>query len=107
MSCRHAVIPLLVLLLGACTSRSEPPEHVTHEERALAKAQAAWANAFARRADETFLPENIHRFAPYLATLENGVWIVHGTVPADFRGRVPEARIRADDGTTTVQAVER
>jgi hypothetical protein len=104
---RATLIPLLVLLLGACTSHSEPAERVTHEERALAKAHASWAALFVQRADETFSPGNIQRFAPYSATLENGTWIVRGTVPADFHGRMPEARIRAGDGVTTVQTVER
>ena len=102
-----SLIPLLALLLGACTARTEPAEHVTHEERALAKAHAAWASVFVERADETFSPANIQRFSPYTATLESGVWIVRGTVPADYQGSVPEARIRASDGETRVQTIER
>jgi hypothetical protein len=106
-NCRRASLTLLlVLLLGACTSRTEPAEHVTHEERALAKAHAAWASLFVQRADETFSPGNIQRFAPYQATLEDGVWIVRGTIPADFHGSMPEARIRADDGETRVRSIE-
>jgi hypothetical protein len=104
---RASLIPLLVLFVGACTSHTEPAERVTHEERALAKAHSSWATLFVQRADETFSPVNIQRFAPYSATLEDGTWIVRGTVPANFHGTVPEARIRADDGVTTVQAVER
>jgi hypothetical protein len=56
---------------------------------------------------ETFSPRSIQRFAPYSATLENGTWIVRGTVPTHFHGSVPEARISAGDGVTTVQVVER
>jgi hypothetical protein len=104
---RPSFVSLFVLFIGACTSHGEPAERVTHEERALAKAHASWAALFAQRADETFSPGNIRRFAPYTATLENGVWIVRGTVPADVHGTMPAARVRADDGVTTVQAVER
>jgi hypothetical protein len=105
---RHVwLIPPLALFLGACTPHREPVERVTHEERALAKAHSSWAALFAERADETFSPGNIQRFSPYSATLENGTWTVRGTVPADFHGKVPEARIRAGDGVTTVQVLER
>jgi hypothetical protein len=109
MSTHRNAFPILMLslLAGACTSRSAPVEQVTHEERALAKAHASWAALFAARADETFSTANIKRFAPYTATLENGVWVVRGTVPAGYHGRTPEARIRAADGVTTIRATER
>jgi hypothetical protein len=104
---RASLILLLVLLFGACTPHTQPAERVTHEERALAKAHSSWAAVFAQRADETFSPGSLQRFWPYTATLENGVWTVRGTVPADFHGSTPEARIRAADGVTTVQVAER
>jgi hypothetical protein len=97
----------LLLLLSACSRPHEPAERVVHEERALAKANAAWADVFAQRAEEAFSPRNIRRFAPYTATLENGVWIVRGTMPADPHGPVPSARVRAADGVTTVQSIDR
>jgi hypothetical protein len=106
----HRFVPVilqLVLIVSACTSHTEPAEHVTHEERALAKAHASWAALFVQRADETFSPGNIQRFSPYSATLENGTWVVRGTVPSEFHGSVPEARVRAADGVTTVQTVGR
>ena len=104
---RVSFVPLLALVLGACTSHTEPVEVVTHVVRAWATAHGSWAAIFAQRADETFSPASIQRFAPYTATLENGTWIVRGTVPADFHGSVPQARVRADDGVTTVQVVKR
>jgi hypothetical protein len=104
---RCASLLLPVLLLAACARAPTPAEHVVHEERALAKAHAAWAALYAERADEVFSPQNIQRFAPYTATLENGTWIVRGTPPTESRGAMPAARIRADDGATTVQRVDR
>jgi hypothetical protein len=98
---------LLTTLLAACSRPPEPPEHVTHEERALAKANAAWADAFARRADEAFSPPNIQRFAPYRVTLDNGVWMVRTAAGAELHGRAPSAVILASDGTTYVASVER
>jgi hypothetical protein len=96
-----------LLVLAACTRRATPPERVDHEERALAKANAAWSNAFTHRADEAFSPGNVRRFSPYTATLEDGVWIVRGTAREDRHGRMPAARVRAADGDTTVQSIER
>lgn len=100
-------IPIVSLLLLAACTRAPAPEPVVHEERALAKANAAWADLHTRRADEAYSPANIQRFAPYTATLENGVWVVRGTARAGVHGRMPGARVRADDGVTTVEAVER
>jgi hypothetical protein len=75
---------------------------VVHEERALAKANAAWAALYTKRGEETFSPRNIQRFAPYTATLENGVWVVRGTLPSGLHEPMPSARVRAVDGVTTV-----
>jgi hypothetical protein len=97
---RRICFPSLALL-AAC---SHPPasERVIHEERALAKANAAWAALYTRRGEEMFSPQNIRRFAPYTATLENGVWIVRGTVTSGLQEPTPTARVRAHDGVTTV-----
>src|SRR5207253_607877 len=98
---------LSVMFVGACTRPSQPPERVVHEERALAKANAAWSSTYSKTADRAFSEQNIRRFAPYSATLENGIWIVRTTAPSERHGRAPQADIRADDGVTTVQGVER
>jgi hypothetical protein len=100
------LVPSL-LLVAACSRPPAAPERVVHEERALAKANAAWANVYTKRANETFSPQNIRSFSPYTARLENGVWIVRGTRAADRRGQMPSARVRADDGVTTVESVDR
>ena len=98
---------VLPLVFAGCTRPSEPPEHVTHEERALAKANAAWAGVYTERADETYSPRNVQRFAPYRVTLSNGVWTVRTTAPADLHGRAPTAVVIANDGKTYVASVER
>lgn len=104
----YRLAPLLtaLLLLGAC-SRPPPPEQVVHEERALAKANAAWADVYAQRADEAYSPQNIQRFAPYRVTLENGVWLVRTAAQPELHGRAPSAVILAKDGTTYIASVER
>jgi len=105
---RFRAPPLLLLaLLGACARTPAPAERVVHEERALAKANAAWASIHAKTAEATYSADNVRRFAPYSATLENGVWIVRTTAPADLHGRAPQAEIRAEDGVTTVHGDER
>jgi hypothetical protein len=103
------LLPLLLplLLLGACARAPEPPEHVTHEERALAKANAAWADAYNQRADEAYSPGNVRRFAPYRVTLNKGIWTVRTSAGTDLHGRAPTAVIIAGDGTTYVASIER
>jgi hypothetical protein len=98
---------LLPTLLGACSRPAPPPERVTHEERALAKANAAWSSIYSKTAEETYSAQNVRRFAPYSATLDNGVWTVRTAAPPDRHGRAPQADIRAADGVTTVLGVER
>jgi hypothetical protein len=103
----RATLVLAFLLLAACTRAQDPPEHVTHEERALAKANAAWSDIYAQRADETFSPGNVQRFAPYRVTLDKGVWTVRTSAPAELHGRAPTAVIIADTGKTYIASIER
>jgi len=98
---------LVVTLLAACARAPQPPERVVHEERALAKANAAWAGVYSKTAEDAYSPANVRRFSPYSATLEQGTWRVRTAAPADRHGRAPEADILAEDGTTTVRGAER
>ena len=106
MTAFRYALPLMALL-AACTRPPAPAERVVHEERALAKANAAWSSVYSKTAEITYSAENIRRFAPYSATLNEGVWSVRTTAPAGLHGRAPEADIRADDGRTTVHGVDR
>jgi hypothetical protein len=103
---RCALLVLLALFV-ACSRPAAPPERVTHEEGALAKANAAWSSIYSSTAEDTYSAGNVRRFAPYSATLANGVWTVRTTAPPELHGRAPAADIRADDGVTTVVGVER
>ena len=98
---------LLLPLIAACSRSAAAPERVTHEERALAKANAAWSSIYSKTAESTYSAQNVRRFAPYSATLRDGVWIVRSTAPTELHGRAPQADIRADDGDTTASGVER
>jgi hypothetical protein len=103
----RALVLLPRLLLVACARPAAPPERVDHEERALAKANAAWSSIYSKTAESTYSAANVRRFAPYSATLENGVWIVRTAASPDLHGRAPRAEVRADDGVTTAHADER
>ena len=107
MTFMRCALCLLLSLLGACSPPATPAERVTHEERALAKANAAWSSVYSKTAESTYSAENVRRFAPYSATRANGVWSVRTTAPANLHGRAPQADIRAGDGVTTVTGVER
>lgn len=98
------LLSALLACASGCTPPAAAPEPVDHEERALAKANAAWADMHARRGDATFSPANVRRFAPYSATLDHDVWTVRGTRPPGFVGEMPAARIRATDGVTTIES---
>jgi len=107
MKVTRCALFLLLPLLGACSRPAAPPERVTHEERALAKANAAWSSIYSKTAEDTYSAENVRRFAPYSARLQNGVWTVRTAAPPERHGRAPQADIRAVDGVTTVLGVER
>jgi hypothetical protein len=70
-------------------------------------AHAAWADTFARRADPSYSPQNVQRFAPYRVTLEKGIWRVRTAAEARVHGRAPSAVILANDGTTYIASSER
>jgi hypothetical protein len=107
MTGTRCALLLLLASIGACSRPAAPPERIVHEERALAKANAAWTSIYSKTAEDTYSAKNIRRFAPYSATLDGGAWRVRTNAPSNVHGRAPEADIRAEDGVTTVRGVER
>lgn len=99
-------ILVAMLLLAACgPSAAEGPVNTPAE--AVARAKTAWASV-SEKANwhVAYSKENAAKFEPYTATLENGVWVVRGTVPSGYRGEMPEARVRQSDGQVSVGAIE-
>ena len=41
---------------------------------------------------------DIYKKKPYKVKLQNGVWIIEGTLPADYQGGVPYIEIQRKDG---------
>ena len=97
---RALCLPLL--LLAACARAPLPPQPVVHEEMALAMAHKAWASVFSKTASETYSADNVRRFEPYTATLDDGVWIVRGHVTDGVHGVAPDAHITQADGIVSV-----
>ena len=109
---RSVVLLLLTLSAGGCSPYAQPeamqtrsfdveptlPEnhykrlagqgYVPDAETAIAVARAVWQPIYGDRSS----------FAPFEATLENGVWHVHGTLPPRTVGGVPHAKIARSDG---------
>jgi hypothetical protein len=64
--------------------------YVPDEATAIAIAVAVWVPIYGK--------ENIEQKKPYIATLKDGIWYVAGSLPAGWKGGVPEAEIRKDNG---------
>lgn len=71
---------------------------------AIEAAKSAWAEVFDKTQVSDFSKEDWARFAPYSATLENGVWILTGTLPTNYSGQTYLTTVRAADGVVDVRA---
>lgn len=67
-----------------------PGGYVPNEATAIAIAKAVWIPIYGR--------DQIESEAPFVATLDKGVWHVHGTLPKGYRGGTAEAVISRQDG---------
>ncbi len=68
----------------------KPPEgYVPNAETAIKIAEAVW---------EPIYGERINKKKPFVATLNNGIWTVEGTLPDNKFGGVPYIDISKEDG---------
>jgi NTF2 fold immunity protein len=76
------------------------PVAISTSTTAIATAKEAWKSIYVKASQRSeFSPETIANSEPYVATLENGVWHVVGTLPRGTIGGTPEASICAVDGS--------
>ena len=61
-----------------------------NESTAIAIAKAVWIPIYGK--------EQIESEAPFVATLKNGAWYVHGSLPKGYMGGTAEAVISKRDG---------
>jgi hypothetical protein len=71
---------------------------VDSPDAAIAASRQAWRSISEKTSKSPFNPASTTRFEPYSATLEDGVWVVHGTVAAGYRGEILITRVRQSDG---------
>lgn len=91
-----AVLPLL-----ACSSASDGP--VTTPEVAVHRAKESWTSIYEKASWKADYGEGSTAiFEPYTATLENGIWIVRGTVPSGYKAKILVTEVRQSDGTVSV-----
>lgn len=105
MKCFVLAFLLALPLLSSCSPASKESP-VVDADSAVAAAKKSWPRIYDKTRNSTFSKESTEKFEPYIAQLEDGVWIVRGTVPADYRGEVLETTIRQNDGTVSVKAVQ-
>jgi hypothetical protein len=96
----------VMLWLAACSSSASDGPVKTAEE-AVARAKTAWASVGEKASwHAVYSKESTAKFEPYTATLENGVWVVRGTVPSGYQGEMLETRVRQSDGEASVEVVK-
>jgi hypothetical protein len=81
----------IVLVAGSRQRSYVPPEgFVPNEKTAIRIAVAVWSPIYGE--------EKIEAEKPFVATLKNGVWMVHGSLPKGLAGGVAIAQIAKRDG---------
>ncbi len=93
-----APVALLVLMSMSIPAFADQGKHnykpphgyVLDEKTAIAIAIAVWSPIYGEK--------HIQEEKPFHATIQNGVWFVHGSLPEGFVGGVAEAEISKDDG---------
>jgi hypothetical protein len=94
-----------MLPLLACSSASNDP--VTTPEVAVQRAKEAWASIHEKATWKTgYSEESTAKFEPYTATLEDGIWVVRGTIPSGYKGKILQTHVRQSDGAVTVTSVQ-
>jgi NTF2 fold immunity protein len=86
----------ILLILSAPVAWSAEKHSYTPKEGYVPTADTA-----VKIAEAVWLPiygESIQKKKPFTARLENGVWIVEGTLPKDTMGGVPIIEISKKDG---------
>jgi NTF2 fold immunity protein len=78
------------------------PLAVATSAAAIVAAKEAWQSIYSKAPQHSvFSPESVAKGEPYVATLENGVWHVFGTLSKGTVGGTPEASICAVDGSVS------
>ena len=78
------------------------PLAVATPAAAIVAAKEAWKSIYSKAPQHSvFSAESVAQGEPYVATLENGVWHVFGTLPKGAVGGTPEASICAVDGSVS------
>jgi hypothetical protein len=76
------------------------PVAIATAAAAVAAAKVAWKSIYDKAPwHSAFSPESIAHGEPYVATLDNGMWHVVGTLPRDSIGGTPEATVCQSDGS--------
>ena len=91
----------------ACSMASHST-HITTADAAITAAKEAWESSFEKNQLTEFSRPATSRFEPYTATLKDGVWTVHGTIPVGYHGPILESTVRQSDGSvsTTVMQIK-
>ena len=97
-----AVIPVVF----ACSPASNSAPAVTTPEQAITSARQAWKSIHEKASwHAVYSEESTSRFEPYAAVLEDGIWVVRGTIAPGYRGETVESTVRQSDGSVSVKVV--
>ena len=83
-------ISVIVASVSQRHSYVPPKGFVPDEQTAMRIAEAVWSPIYGE--------ENIKSEKPFVASLKNDVWTVHGSLPKGWVGGVAEAEISKSDG---------
>lgn len=101
------IFTLIFCISAALSDHVIASESVETPEAAIAAAKQAWESIYDEASwNHVYSKEIRRKFEPYTAVLQNDVWIVRGTNPPGYKGRVLETSVRKSDGSVSVNVVE-
>jgi hypothetical protein len=104
---RRIIFTLILCIFAALSDHVIASESVETPEAAIAAARQAWESIHDKASwNHIYSKASTRKFEPYTAVLQNGVWIVRGTNPPGYKGRVLETSVRKSDGSVSVNVVE-
>jgi hypothetical protein len=77
-------------------------DSIDSPDAAIEASRQAWRSISEKTGAPAFKPASTSRFEPYSALLENGEWVVRGTIPPAYHGEVLVTRVRQSDGAVSV-----
>jgi NTF2 fold immunity protein len=103
MSKRITIVCFLILtsVVAGCRKSAESSDVAgsrKSDKPSESRLTAQEAVAIAESGMKEKFPDSFEEHKPYIAEWQDGIWWIHGTLPKNYVGGTPEAKVRDSDG---------